>query len=188
MIDGDSEALFSINAPTLTQVGTNSYQLPDDFYRLVSIDLKVSGRYHPGQPGEVRELAYMADDPPEARNFRYFIRFNMASGLRSLFIYPEIDESQLAIVYVPEAPLLVADTDTFNAPNQWHEYVIVSAAIKMNSKKEKDTTALEFQRRNLEKRIMEHIRDIDTAMPRQIREVAHIVENQHIFRDNHPRP
>ena len=188
MIDGDSESLFAINAPILTQVGTNSYALPADFYRLVSLDLFVGGYYRHGTPGNVRELARMAANPPLEEKFRYFIRWLPGLALKQLFIYPEVDEANLALVYVPEPPVLSADTDTFDGLNNWHEYIQVRAALIMVAKQEQDTTALEMRLRELAARIRDHIRDIDVGIPKQISDVAHIYEDHLDHHDHLPRP
>ena len=188
MIDGDSASLFAINAPTLTKVGDNAYSLPSDFYRLVSIDLFVGGRYFSGVPGDVRHLARMASRPPDKREFRYFLRFSPTTGAKQVFVFPELDVANIAIVYLPEGPTLVNDSDTFDGLNMWSEYVEVAAAIEMLIKDEQDTTALEFKLRRLEKRIRDHIRDIDVGLPAQIRDVAHIYEDDRFLRDPLPRP
>ena len=188
MIDGETSQLFAKNAPILVQVGTNSYELPSDFYRLTSIDLQVGGFYIPGIPGDARETARLASNPPTEQHFKYFVRWDLTTGRKFVFIYPEIDENNLAIVYVPEAPTLVTDTDPVDGPNRWHEYIAVDAAIKMLQKQEQDTTALEFRLRRLEARIKDHIRDIDVGIPQQIRDLAHVYEHSDTFHDHLPRP
>ncbi len=186
MVDGAAK-IFSVNAPILTVVGDNSYSLPSDFYRLVSIDISIGGRYFPGTPGDIRDLARMASNPPIEEEFRYYLRHDMADGSWELFAFPILTAANLAVVYVPEAPTLVNDTDVVSGPNRWHEHIEVVAALMMRSKENKDTTSLEFKKRDLEKRIMDHIRDIDVGTPAQIRDLAAVYDDRP-FLDRLPRP
>jgi hypothetical protein len=174
--DGASAQIFAINAPVLTQTGTNAYLLPSDFYKLVSVSINVGGIYFPGLPGDERLYAELASDPPEQEEFRYYIRTNLSTGASHLFIFPEIDETKLAVVYIPSPPVLTLDTDALHLPTRWHEYIALSSAVKMLQKQESDTTALEFQKKLTEDRIKDHIREIDSGIPQQIRDIEYLYE------------
>ena len=187
MIDGDAENLFAIHAPVLTAAGDNSYLLPADFYRLVSIDFDKNGIYYPGTPGDPRHLALMAVEPPLEEHFRYYIRFNPDNAGRRLFTYPALDVSKLAVVYVPEAPALSADTDTFDAPNNWHEFVMIDAGIRMKIKEGDDPADLKGQRNEILSRIRDHIRNIDVGTPETIRDIADDVPRHRHLRYRYPR-
>jgi len=178
LTDGDNARLFAQHAPILTQIGDNQYELPSTFFKLVSVDLKVSGKYNPLLPADVREVAQLAADPPDQRDGRYRLAFDSSTGKMSLYIYPAIDENNLAVVFVPEPTVLTADGSTVYFPNHWYEFVAVDAAIKMLQKEESDTTALEFKRKSLMETVADHIRDMDSGLPDRIRDIDGLFEDR----------
>lgn len=135
-----------------TVSGTDSYALPADFYKLRGIDSRVGAdQWFTLQPFNFNErnsknelLSYLA----YGNNFRYRI---MGSDL----IFSPVPQGVYSIKlwYIPVATKLSSDSDTLNDLNQFSEYVIVDAAIKMANKEEADVSVLAAQKAELKRRI-----------------------------------
>jgi len=135
-----------------TVSGTDSYALPADFYKLRGIDSRVgTDQWFTLQPFNFNErnsknelLSYLA----YGNNFRYRI---MGSDL----VFSPVPQGVYSIKlwYIPVATKLSSDSDTLNDLNQFSEYVIVDAAIKMANKEEADVSVLAAQKAELKRRI-----------------------------------
>jgi len=135
-----------------TVSGTDSYALPADFYKLRGIDSRVGAdQWFTLQPFNFNErnsknelLSYLA----YGNNFRYRI---MGSDL----VFSPVPQGvyNIKLWYIPVATKLSSDSDTLNDLNQFSEYVIVDAAIKMANKEEADVSVLAAQKAELKRRI-----------------------------------
>lgn len=135
-----------------TVSGTDSYALPADFYKLRGIDSRVgTDQWFTLQPFNFNErnsknelLSYLA----YGNNFRYRI---MGSDL----VFSPVPQGvyNIKLWYIPVATKLSSDSDTLNDLNQFSEYVIVDAAIKMANKEEADVSVLAAQKAELKRRI-----------------------------------
>lgn len=135
-----------------TVSGTDSYALPDDFYKLRGIDSKIgTDQWFTLQPFNFNErnskndlVAYLA----YGNNFRYRIM-----GSEVVFSPAPQGIYSIKLWYIPVATKLTSDSDTLNDLNQFSEYVIVDAAIKMANKEEADVSVLAAQKAELKRRI-----------------------------------
>lgn len=135
-----------------TVSGTDSYALPNDFYKLRGIDSKIgTDQWFTLQPFNFNErnskndlVAYLAYD----NNFRYRI-------MGSEVVFSPVPQGiySIKLWYIPVATKLTSDSDTLNDLNQFSEYVIVDAAIKMTNKEEADVSVLAAQKAELKRRI-----------------------------------
>lgn len=135
-----------------TVSGTDSYALPADFYKLRAVDSRVGAdQWFTLQPFNFNErnsknelLSYLA----YGNNFRYRI---MGSDL----VFSPVPQGvyNIKLWYIPVATKLSSDSDTLNDLNQFSEYVIVDAAIKMANKEEADVSVLAAQKAELKRRI-----------------------------------
>jgi hypothetical protein len=66
---------------------------------------------------------------------------------------------------------LSADSDVLNDVNQYVEYVIVDAAIKMMQKEESDVSVLMLQKQALTKRIQEAAQNRDAGEPESVSDI-----------------
>lgn len=179
VVEGDGAQLFAKNAPILTKTGDNSYILPSDFYKLVSVSYSTGGEYVQGQPFDSAETAVVAANPPTPENFVYSLRLGTLALEDHIFTFPALDEDKLAVVYIPESPILSADTDSVDGINYFHSFVMYSAASKMVDKVGLDSTHLLLRLRRLEERIRHHIRTLDGHYPAVIREVSSHIGHRH---------
>lgn len=135
-----------------TVSGTDSYALPNDFYKLRGIDSKIgTDQWFTLQPFNFNErnskndlVAYLA----YGNNFRYRI-------IGSEVVFSPVPQGiySIKLWYIPVATKLTSDSDTLNDINQFSEYVIVDAAIKMANKEEADVSVLAAQKAELKRRI-----------------------------------
>jgi len=133
----------------------DTYQLSsiitdNDFYKLKGLDAKLSGNY-----------SFLG-----VTSLRYRL---VGSGL---VLTPIPDENtEIRIWYTPVATQLANDTDILEDLNQYAEYVIVDAAIKMMQKEESDVSVLAAQKAALKRRIEEAANNRDAAIGESITDV-----------------
>lgn len=170
----DDARQFAVNATIPPQVGEYSFRLPYDFYRVVSVHVRRGERYVAALPADPSTYAELADN---ARNSigrpLYFIRWDINTGERFVFVFPAPAPEELAITYWPQPRELSLDLDSLDNPSSWLEYVMVSAAVRMLNKVERDATAVLLARKQLEARIRKAVYASDFNSPRMIRDVAH---------------
>ena len=151
--------------------GTESYDLPSDFYILKGLDIKIDNQdfislrpFNFNERNRYSELGVW--DLAGITNVRYRIVGN------SVRFTPKPDRNATArIWYVPVATKLVNDTDELEDFNAFSEYVIVDAAIKMMQKEESDVTILMAQKMGLEKRIRDRAQVRDASSPDSISDI-----------------
>ena len=175
LVDGTDGQLFAKNAPVLTKLGTNSYQLPADFGQLVTVDVRSGGsRYVRSIEADPQDYAQLTDiqfyGPYQPRY--HYLRWNIEQGRGEVYLFPPPDNtSDIAVQYVPQAPVLDSDTATLNWPDFWAQWVVFDAAIMCAAKS--DNTAayqtLGNERERVERRIRDHIRSMSVSETSTIR-------------------
>lgn len=132
--------------------GTNSaYALPDDFYKLLGVDL-VTG---PGQSRTLRPFNF------SERNVYGQVRYRLQGN--NLLLSPKPGSSlHLNLWYIPQPPNLTDDnTSTLTGVlAQYSEFIVLDSAIKCLVKEESDPSALLQSKAEIMKRIQ------DSATPR----------------------
>lgn len=169
----DDARQFAVNSTIPPQVGEHSFRLPYNFYRLVSLHVRTGETYVPGLPAESSQYAELADNVGSTSQPKYFVRWDPNTGERFVFVFPAPTPDQLAITYFPQPKELSLDSDSLDNPGSWLEFVMVSAAIRMLNKVERDATALLLAKRQLEMRITKAVYASDFHSPRMIRDVAY---------------
>jgi hypothetical protein len=157
--------------------GTFDYSLPSDFYKLIGLDLLISGTYNTASaqyaalmPLPVRERnkyqnissTTVAGNYP---NYRYRI-----FGDKVRFVQPSSSDT-VVVLYVPRMPLLSTDGSNFDGINGWEEYVIVDAAIKMLDKEETSSAHLRDTKNMLMNRIKQLAANRDIGAPERVTDV-----------------
>ena len=145
--DGD----YYIKDDTFSTDGTNdSYALSsvitdNDFYKLRGVDAKFNNdTWITLQPFAFNE-----------RNKNEFYRFYGIQNIRYRLLGSNIKFTPLPdasvtvkLWYIPVAQTLVNDSDTYDDINNYSEYIIVDAAIKMMQKEESDVSVLMAQKKD----------------------------------------
>ena len=165
-----SDYFLSSTTGTTTS-GTQDYSLPSDFYKLRGVDVKINNSdWFNVKPFNFNERNRFDDSTSWTylglSNLRYRI---MGSNLK--FTPTPDNAQQYRIWYVPVATKLSDDADTLDDVNQYSDYIIVSAALKMAHKQEMDTSSLAAERARLERRITEMAPNRDAAQPESISDI-----------------
>ena len=158
---GEFYYLQSYNVPVL--IGTDTYSLPIDFYKLLGVDLVLdsNGNAVTLRPFQFEQRnAYLFTPTWNIVGLSY-LRY-MVQGDTIKFVPQPSSPQNIRIWYAPMTAELSADTDTFQGINGWEEYVIVDTAIKMLMKEESDPSAFMAQKQAMIQRIeeMKVMRDI----------------------------
>lgn len=129
-----------------TVANTSNYALPASFYKLRGVDKLDGGEYVSLRPFNFNERNSKYNDNLD--QYRYRLIGNNIS------FYPAPSGvDQIKLWYTPVATKLVLDADVLSDLNQYAEYVIVDAAIKMAQKEESDVSVLMAQKADIRKRI-----------------------------------
>jgi hypothetical protein len=171
----DEAKLFTVHATKPPQVGPNSFRLPSDFYRLVSVHISRDGRYVRALPADASETAELVSNRANSNTryrYEYQIRWNINTGERFVFVFPAATTDTLAITYWPQPKELSIDSESLDNPASWLEFVMVAAGVRMLNKVERDATALLLAKRQLGKRIQKAVYSSDFNFPRTIRDYS----------------
>jgi hypothetical protein len=174
LIDGTDGSLFAKVSGDLRDIGGadgNSYQLPDDFYKLVELSIDRGNRMYPASEADPQEWGTLLRRPNVgAWQTRYFFQYNIEQGRFELFVFPKPRETNdLFVRYIPTAPMLSLGTDELKFPSNWDEWVVFDAAIQCLNKEESDPTPLMEEREKRERRLKDDIRSMAPATVGTIR-------------------
>jgi hypothetical protein len=173
MVNVDDGKLFATVSPTLTKIGNNAYQLPSNFMRLVDVNIYTGSRWVPAYEADSQDyLNLLSRQYAGDYDVRYFLQLNQEQGRYELFLFPAKAVANVGVRYIKEAPRLTLGTDTLKWPSNWHEAVVVSAAIKCLEKEESETEHLHFHRDKAEDRVLKDIRSQAVAQIETLRDVA----------------
>lgn len=163
-----------------TQVNEDSYDLPDDFYKMRGVDARVNNtrfltleRYNFNERNRYEDFGIW--DLNGVATIRYRLLGNQ------IRFTPVPDRTvEVRLYYIPTAQVLTEDTDQLTDFNQYSEYVIVDAAIKMLAKEESDTSVFERQKAGLLQRITVASQNRDANKPNSISDI-YAEDNEEYF-------
>lgn len=139
--------------------------LPDDFYKLIGIDVLYNGSWRPMNSFQFAE-AYLA-------NFGIDPRYCLQAD--KLLFRPENHSAMsIKITYVPEFTKLALLTDTFNFKSSWDDFVILKAALKARDKEEGDVTVLAAELAQAQSNIIKMAPNRDANRPKRIIDVESV--------------
>lgn len=161
--------------------GTESYDLPEDFYELKAVDIRIGSepwvnvtRYNFNERNRFSEFNMW--DLTGLTNIRYRLVGN------KIYFTPVPDsDAEYRLWHVPVSTKLVDDADELDDLNAYSEYVIVDAAIKMMQKEESDVTVLMVQKQALEKRIRDKAQNRDAGQASTIQDI-HAESTDYLWR------
>lgn len=154
-----------------TSDGTSiAYALPADFYKVRGVDVQYGSQWVTvkrfnfnmrNQQANQVALTFLGQPDVQYRLVGSEIRFSRVPD----------GTAQFRIFYHPVAVKLVADSDEFDDVNQYSEYVVVDAAIKMLQKEESDVQVLFAQKEALRQRIIAMAANRDANEPASVSDV-----------------
>jgi len=154
---------FTVQTTTPTVAAQADYDLPDDFYKLIGVDVQDENR-----PYSLKRLEYSQCNTrlwPTTRPYAYIFR------LEQLTIYPTPSAvDTLIISYIPVPDDLVSG-GTFNAHNGWDQYIVEQVSIQLLAKEESSTTELREQFALTRDDLFNYFKNRDGGEAIQIRDV-----------------
>lgn len=165
---------YFVTTATITTSGNvERYDLPADFFKLLGVDLRLSG----GADGYIslRSFSFAERNRYATANAQTWIgvtnlRYRLSANKLWLTPTPQAQQ-ELRIWYVPRVVPLVNDTDVADGVSGWLEYVVVDAAIKAMQKEESDVSVLLAQKGALVQRIESAAQNRDAANPATVADV-----------------
>lgn len=149
--------------PISVTSGTSDYNLPTDFYKLKGVDIQDGSDWLTVRPFNFNERN-------KVQSGIECLRYRLM-GSKIKFSPVPTGSSSVQLWYVPVAPTLVDDADTFNDVNNFSEYVVVDTAIKMLQKEESDVSVLMAQKDRLKRRLEEMANNRDAGSPESITDI-----------------
>lgn len=154
-----------------TVANQEAYDLPANFYKLRGVDSKIAG----DQWASLRPFNFNERNRNDS-----FSSWGLLTGpsIRYRLVGDKLRFSPapdgvyaVRLWYIPVAVKLVADSDVFQDLNQYADFVIYDAAIKMLIKEESDTTVLMAEREKCAKRIEEMAQNRDAGSPESVSDI-----------------
>lgn len=157
---------------------SDTYPLPDGtlyssaapFYKLLGVDLQLTGGGNPNQTYvTVRPFNFSDRNRYSVPNFQSFygvtnLRYRLRANKLWLTPVPQAGQT-IQLWYIPRLATLSADGDTVDGISGWTEYIIIDAAIKAMQKEESDCTVLMQQKQEMILRIEAAAENRDAANP-----------------------
>lgn len=158
--------------------GTESYNLPADFFKLLAVDIQLAnGEYNTIKRFELNERNKYNSTILRGVYGSSWLRYRVAGSKLYFAPIPQSSET-IRIYYIPLPTTLASDSDVFNGYNGWEEYVIVDAAIKCLNKEESDASAWVRAKQNLVVRIEEAAGNRDAGFSPRITDTRRIESEQ----------
>jgi len=162
---------FTKSLTFATVANDDTYALPNDFYKLDGVDAQLDLQTWTSlKRFNFPERNRFTDSAPWNRFGVNFIYYRLV-GPNLVFTPVPNSAINVRIWYTPVATKLVSDSDTLDDLNQYVEYVITDAAIKMLQKEESDVSVLFAQKQALLKRIQEASQNRDAGEPESVSDI-----------------
>lgn len=155
--------------PTVANVA--NYALPNDFYKLRGVDAALTAsEYASLRPFNFNERNRNDSFASWGLMTGPSIRYRMI-GSNLVFSPPPDGTFSIRLWYIPQAVVLVADSDSLADLNQYSEYVVYDAAIRILTKEESDISALMAKKQEIVQRIQQMAQNRDADQPESISDI-----------------
>lgn len=170
----DSYEDYFIAGPTsfsLSSSDNGVYALPSSFYKLKGVDYSYGGTWVTVSPytWADRNRHNQVSNPLVGPHRSYRL---VGSNLR---IEPDDGATgDYRVWYVPSYTALSSDADvldTIITRNNWEEYIVIDAAIKILAKEESNTAHLVYEKREMRQRIIDAAGERDVDQPESVSDV-----------------
>jgi hypothetical protein len=159
---------YFIDGYECTTAGKNSLDLPEDFYKLISVDMEVAGTKYPLLRFSFSERNKYLNSTEAIENGIPRFKYRVVND--SLLLYPTPESGyKMTLWYIPEIPKLTKYSDQIDHSfvEGWIEYVVVDCCIKALAKQAKPADAFMAKKQELVGRInaMSRTRDYEENEP-----------------------
>lgn len=157
--------------------GTDTYDLPADFFKLLGVDYNRGGTVVSLKPFEFAErnkytnISYI--------NTTWYAPFGyVLIGNKLRFVPKPGSADTVTVHYAATLPDMVNDSDTIDGVSGFETFIIADVCIKMLAKEESDIQPFLIMKQDTEKRIAQMKRARDYSAPSRIADVNEPVLNQ----------
>jgi hypothetical protein len=160
-------------SPAITTVaGTASYALPSDFMALISLETQING-------SNVYLRQYNQQERPWLRNISDWSLASMCPMYRlrgNNLDFAPVPNAVYTVnmYYIPSAPQLVNDTDTFDGISGWEEWIVLDVARKCLQKDDRDCTLVLAERAKVEDEIAKEASSRDAANAERVTDRGYV--------------
>lgn len=168
------EEYYTTDGYIISVSSGNTITLPSDFYKLRGVDRSVDGSA--GNWMSITNFNFEERDKYTQTSLVGIYWTNTVKykliGTNSLKLYPANNANgTYQIWYIPRFINLVNDSDTVSDLQNWHEYVVIDAAIKIMVKEESDPTMLLAAKADMRARIQTAASNRDVGEQERIGDV-----------------
>ena len=158
---------------TATTTATTDYALPSDFYKLLDVDLEISGsggEFYVVRPYTNTARNRLANSESATVSYGGVLPRYRLRGSNIRFLPQPPTGLTLRLKYVPVLTELDLDADELSdiVFDQWAEYIELYAAIRALGKEERDSTDFKQELARLQKRIEGSALNRDAHLPQTI--------------------
>jgi len=158
----------------------------NDFYKVKGIDAKLSGNiFSTLDPFNFNERNRNQTSGVQSFLGVVAVRYRLVGGNLRFSPVPD-NGTTIKVWYVPVSTKLLLDADTLDDLNQFSEYIVVDAAIKMMQKEESDVSVLLLQKRDLKRRIEEAANNRDAGTGDSVTDITLQLDDFFYLRGNTP--
>jgi hypothetical protein len=155
--------------------GVDRYDLPTNFYKLLGVDLFLTGNDPDQGAITLRPFTFAERNRYATANAQTWLgitnlRYRLSGSKLWLTPTPQ-GEQTIRLWYVPRVVPLVNDADVADGVSGWLEYVVVDVAIKAMQKEESDVSVLLAQKVALIQRIESAAENRDAGSPATVADV-----------------
>lgn len=151
-------------------ITSDELSLPDNFYKLVGVDVKDAGEYRTLKPYMQNERNELSGITPFPWNNSY-MRYRLIKD-KVKFIGKDNYSDTVRILYIPTPDELTSTVDEVDGVNGWEQYIIVDVARKMAMKEESYTKGFEAELMKIEQRIEAMAEERDNSQSARVQDVS----------------
>lgn len=158
------QGFYDTDTTTPTVAGQAYVDLPATFWRLRGVDILVGGKYR-----ELRRIGFGERNhyQTSGRPLAYRLASGGTRGRIILYPTPNAVET-IRINYVPTVTVLSADGDTIEAYNDWSDFVICGALLRMDQREERPLMERQQELERLKQRIVKAAGSRNAAEPQYL--------------------
>lgn len=166
---GEDYKLESYEFTTVS--GTDEYNLPDDFYKLCGVDVKLSDNtFYTIKKFNRNERNRFSQSGVWEVYGAPMMRYRLWGSKLKLTPIPDAARV-VRMWYQPKSVELVNDADEFDDINAYSEYVVVDVAIKALTKEESDVQVLLLQKEALRQRLIQMSQNRDVGESESVSDI-----------------
>lgn len=145
--------------------------LPIDFYKLVTLDVKAGSLFEAAEPLQWHRRNDFQESSGWTEGSKvYYTIISTSGGSPFVRWYPTPQAvHDITVSYIPHPPVLTA-LDTVSYPNGWESWIAIDVAIQLQAKEETDSSQLLLERERIESEITSAVASMERSGPERVRD------------------